>query len=377
MVFADREYILRNHWLALKSSRKWILACTLIAAVAAGLFSAAQPKIFGSKTQLLVSESKITSDARIPNSVFFEVLHTYETFLLDDSLIQSTIDNFGLQKAPYHLSVEAFRRDRILRISLQKDTRLLEIAAEFPQARLAADIANFFAKQAIGLNEEMSVRDRQKVVLFFQKEMERATENLQVSSNRLAEFIQTSRIEETRLLAEHLSERMSEDEARLSHLRAERSVNVARHKGQNPQNNGEELALSAEIGALQQILRVDARKLRQLMQEKVAKEGTLNQLTAENKLAGDNYAMLGRRVQEASLMVNARAVDLRQVSPALTPERPIRPRTPLNILLGAVFGFLASTLLSLLIQNFPSHKKRPEELHGEEKLREIKRGNIG
>jgi len=113
------------------------------------------------------------------------------------------------------------------------------------------------------------------------------------------------------------------------------------------------------------------------MQEKVAKEGTLNQLTAENKLAGDNYAMLGRRVQEASLMVSARAVDLRQVSPALTPQRPIRPRTPLNILLGATFGFLASTLLTLLIQNFSSPRKTMEERHDEEKLREIRRGSTG
>jgi tyrosine-protein kinase Etk/Wzc len=374
MIPVDERYSVGSHWLALKSSRKWILASTLIAAVGAGLFSSVQTRIFGAKTQLLVLESKIgTPDLRVPN----EVLRSYETFLLDDSLIQNTINNFGLQRPPYRLSVEAFRRGRVLRISLQKDTRILEIAVEFPQAQLAADIANFFAKQAIGLNEEMSVRDRQKVVLFFQKEMERASENLEVSNKRLAEFIQTSRIEETRLLAQRLSQRMAEDEARLFYLRVEQATSVAKRKGQNPENNGEELNLSAEIGALQEILRVEARKLSQLMQEKVAREGTLNQLTAENKLAGDNYAMLGRRVQEASLMVSARAVDLRQVSPALTPERPIRPRTPLNILLGAIFGFLASTLLTLLIQNFSSPRKRTEERHDEEKLREIRRGSTG
>jgi len=374
MVFADKEYTLQNLWLALKSSRKWILASTLIAALGAGLLSSVQTRIFGAKTQLLVSESKIgTPDFRVPN----ELLRSYETFLLDDSLIQNTINNFGLQRPPYGLSVEAFRRGGVLRISLQKDTRILGIAVEFPQAKLAADIANFFAKQAIGLNEQMNVRQRQRVVLFFQNEMERASENLQVASNRLAEFTQTSRIEETRLLVKHLSERMSGDEARLSHLRTDLSVSQARRQSLNPENNGEELDLSAEIGALQEILRVDARKLSQLVQEKVAKEETLNQLTTENKLAGDNYLMLGRRVQEASLMVSARAVDLRQVSPALTPERPIRPRTPLNILLGAIFGFLASTLLTLLIQNFSSPRKRTEERHDEEKLREIRRGSTG
>jgi len=37
MVFADKEYTFQNLWLALKSSRKWILASALIAAMGAGL----------------------------------------------------------------------------------------------------------------------------------------------------------------------------------------------------------------------------------------------------------------------------------------------------------------------------------------------------
>src|SRR3989442_70941 len=57
MMPVDESYSVGSHWLALKSSRKWILACTLIAAVGAGVFSSLQPKIFRAKTLLLDSES--------------------------------------------------------------------------------------------------------------------------------------------------------------------------------------------------------------------------------------------------------------------------------------------------------------------------------
>jgi uncharacterized protein involved in exopolysaccharide biosynthesis len=376
MMPVDEKYSVGSHWLALKSSRKWILACTLTAALGAGFFSSLQPKIFRAKTLLLVSESKITEpDAKFPNFVYYELLKTYETFLFNDSLLQKTIENFGLQKAPYKLNVETLRP--MLQVSLLKNTRLLEVSVEFPDAGLAADIANFFARQAVNLNEEMNARDRQRAVLFFQREMEQARHNLESSNDRLTEFNKTSGIEKRRESIRSLSGQVSEDEASLSRLKAELSERLAKRPGQMAEAAAEVPALKAEVEISQKAVLGNTRKLDRLIQENAAKEGILSQLSTENNLAGENYSALGKKLQEASSRVSARTIDLQQVSPALPPERPVKPRTPLNILLGAAFGFLASTLLSLLIQNLSSPKRKTEEPHGEEKLREIKRGSKG
>jgi uncharacterized protein involved in exopolysaccharide biosynthesis len=376
MMPVDEQYSVGSHWLALKKSRKWILACTLTAALGAGLLSSLQPRIFGAKTFLLVSTSKTTeADEKLSNFIYYELLKTYETLIFNDSIIQKIIENFGLQKPPYKLSAETLRPK--LDVSLLKNTRLLEIRVEFPDARLAAEIANFFARQAVNLNEEMNTRDRERAVLFFQKEMEQARQQLVSANNRLAEFSGASGIEKRRERIRSLLEQVSQDETRLSRLKVELSERLAKPARQTAEADAEALALKNEVELSQKDLLETTRKLDRLTQENAAKEGILDQLSTENSLARENYSAVGKKLQEASSRVSARTTDLQQASPALPSERSIKPRTPLNILLGAVFGLLASMLLSLVIQNHASPKRKTEERHGEERLRDIKRGSKG
>src|SRR5262249_51191631 len=161
-------------------------------------------------TLLLVSESKITEpDTKISNFVYYELLRTYETFIFNDSLIKKTIEHFGLEKAPYSLTVERFRRNRMLQVSLQKNTRLLEVSVEFPNARLAADIANFFAAQAVDLNETMNAKDRERATRFFRGEMERALQDLESSNTGLTQFKTASGVEEAPELVQRQMEQLS------------------------------------------------------------------------------------------------------------------------------------------------------------------------
>ena len=96
---------------------------------------------------------------------------------------------------------------------------------------------------------------------------------------------------------------------------AKRAVRMA-------ETDPEVLALKAEVETSQQVLLAHTRELDRLIQKKTAKEGILSQLSAENNLASENYSALGKRLQEASLRVSARTIELQQVAPALPPERP-------------------------------------------------------
>jgi len=376
MIPVDPEYSVKTQWLAFKGGWKWVLTCALATAVGAGLLSSFQPRIFGAKTLLLVSQSKIAeADSKFSNYVYYELLKTYETLLLNDSLIQKTIEHFGLQRAPYKLNVDTMRP--MLRVSLLKSTWLLEINVEFPDRHLAAEIANFFAKEAVNLNEEMNARDRRKAVLFFQREMEEARHNLESSNNRLAEFNKSAGIEKTRELIRGLSKQPSENESKLSRSKVELSEHQARRPVQVAEGNAQGVTRKAEIETSQNARPGNTRNLDRRIEENTAKEGLLSQLSAENSLATENYLAAGRKLREASLSASSKTVDLQQLSPALPSERPIRPRIPLNILLGALFGFLASALLTLLIQNLASPRKKKEEHQVEEKLRDIRRSSKG
>ncbi len=429
MMSSGEEYSLRKHLAVLKARRKWIVACTLAAGLSTGLFSFFQPRIFGAKTLILVSESRTTDpDSKVSSLTLYEGLRTYKTLLFNDSVIEKAIEKFKLQQPPYHLSVERFRRDDMLQVSLQKNTPLLEVDVEFPEPHLAADIANFFATEAVGLNEKISATDREKTVQFLQKEMKRALQDLESSNKRLVEFNKTSRIEATREWVRNLLGRIAEDEANLTRLKVklagcqserqglsnrsrtytpemgasdasplgqpsqmspaddaalssqlispeERPSRVAGHlQDLTLEASSQVLSLTGQINALEAALRENNRKLDRLMQEKAVNEGVLGQLSLESKLCTEDYAAVSKKFREASMSVNARTIDLRQMSPALPYERPIKPRIPLNILLGATFGFLASTFVILL---FVGEEKMKEDSCAEKKLREVRRSNKG
>jgi len=412
---SNEEYSLWKHWVVLKANRKWILTCTLVAGLSAGLISFLQPRIFGAKTLILVSESRIgNADAKVSSLMFYELLRTYKTLLFNDSVIEKTIEKFKLKEPPYDLSVERFRRDGLLQVSLQKNTPLLEVNVEFPDARLAADMANFLATQAISLSEEISAADHERAVLVAQTEMKRALQDLETSNKRLAEFNKMSRIETTREWVRNLIERIAEEETNLTALKIKLAVcqserqalsdrlkiqpfksepNDANNSDQSSQSaspqkeeasrlpqhlqdpmletSSQVVSLTAEIGAIQAVLRENTRKLDQLIQDKAVNEGVLGQLSLENELCTENYVALSKKFREASMSVAHRTVDLRQISPALPSLRPIKPRIPLNILLGAAFGFLASTFAIFLLQAVLVRKKMKEDHHNAEQLRKV------
>jgi len=210
-------------------------------AFSAAAFSLLQPKIYSATTFLLVSESKITdSDSRNPNYVFYELLRSYETFINNDYLIQKTLERFGLQKSPYSLSVDKFKRQHILQVELSKNTRLLEVDVEFPNAQLAADIANFFAENAVAFNEEMNARDTQRMRFFLKQQLDQASQELDTSRKNLLEFSKNSRLEELRESVWNLLEEKSLNESELAKLNVSLARLSAKRDGLSTQLKGQE-----------------------------------------------------------------------------------------------------------------------------------------
>src|SRR5215813_289050 len=170
-----------KRWLPLRKRFRLILLCAVIAAFGAGVLSLWQPKVYRSTTYLLLAESKLADlDSKATNFVYYELLRSYETLINNDYLVSKTIERFELQKSPYELSVERFRRRGILQVELSKNTRLLEVTVEFPNARLAADICNYFVNQAVAFNEELNSRDAEKARLFLKDQMDRASQRMEV-----------------------------------------------------------------------------------------------------------------------------------------------------------------------------------------------------
>jgi len=181
-------------WGILWRHYRLIAGLTLACAACTALFSLFQKKVYRASTYLLLSGSKIeTGQTMIPNYVYYELLRSYEVFLLNDELIQATIEHFGLQSPPNSLTVDDFRKRRIIEIESPKNTRLLEVRAEFPDPRLAAEIVNFFASAAVRFNDELYARDLEKVRSGLNEQLDRSAQQLESVAQRLKQFDQSSK----------------------------------------------------------------------------------------------------------------------------------------------------------------------------------------
>lgn len=396
MEVQDRSIISGNRWSPLRKRFRLIVLCTLVAALSAGVLSFWQPRLYRANTFLLLAESKLADvDSKVTNFVYYELLRSYETLINNDYLVSKTIQNFNLQGAPYNLGVDTFRRRGILRVELSKNTRLLEVTVEFPNAQLAAEICNYFVGQAVAFNEELNSRDAEKARLFLKEQLDGAGQGMESARRNLVEFNQSSTIEALRESVRRLLAENTENETELAALLLELTRNAAKKESlvANSRNSNhpdsavqyrivemqsETAGIQAALSALRKVLETNKQTLARLEKEKAVKESRLQQLLDEYDLARESYATLSRKYQDASLNVGARSTDLKMITPAVIPERPFKPRVVLNIILAAGFGLLFSVGLSFLLHNLEASKVvRAGGFLVEEKIVEVRRQGKG
>jgi uncharacterized protein involved in exopolysaccharide biosynthesis len=392
----DNRLFAGKRWSPLRKRFRLILLCAVIAAFGAGVLSLWQPKVYRSTTYLLLAESKLADlDSKATNFVYYELLRSYETLINNDYLVSKTIEKFDLQKSPYELSVERFRRRGILQVELSKNTRLLEVTVEFPNARLAADICNYFVSQAVTFNEELNSRDAEKARLFLKDQLDRAGQRMEVARQGLLEFNRGSTIEGLRETVRHLLAENSENESELGALNLELTRNSAKtgslaassSNSNDPESavrfritemQSEAAGIKASLETLRRTLAANKEALARLEKEKALKESKLQQLLEEYDLARETYATLNKKYQDAFINVGAHSTDLKMITPAVIPERPFKPRVLLNIILASGFGLLAGIGMAFLIHNLQTGEVvKQTEFSAEEKIVEVRRQGKG
>lgn len=119
----------------------------------------------------------------------------------------------------------------------------------------------------------------------------------------------------------------------------------------------ERQALHARETALRAVVDGYARELRTLP----AKETELARLTRDVKVAEQTYLLLSEKLQEARIAEASIVGDLRVVDRAVPPVAPVRPKTALNTVLGALLGLLGGVAGVFVLEALNTTFKTPEE----------------
>jgi uncharacterized protein involved in exopolysaccharide biosynthesis len=390
---------------ALIRHRIWILTGTGLCMLAAFVISHILPKIYRATTYVLLSESKMGQGSPYP-AWEYSSLGTYLTLVSSDASSLKAIEHFHLNEPPYRLNVRRFRSS-IFDAQVLKATRLIQIDVDFPDPRMAADLANYLAQSAVELNQRMNTTDTETTQRFLEERLDQATARLSAAEAKSLEVRKRARLEEKeeeldvlfqekenvakkceslRLeLTQHEGTAKSLEQALRSEpptVQLKKSATSDRFLERSVEklgaNKGADISSTEEVlNSTYQDLRLrllestaETAGQRQALQEATARLAELdkqidtlvaqvtefhaqtNRADDDLKLARDGYESVGRDYRNASLVVTGKSQDIKQVAPALVPELPVRPRTLLNTLLAGLIGLVLLAGLALVTERF-------------------------
>jgi len=390
---------LRRHW-------RWILQGAGACAIAAMMISLLLPKIYQATTYILVSESKIGAGPRDAAWQQPALLPTFVPFVDNDALISQSIHKLGLDRPPYDLTVDRFRRRKYLDVSIPKSTRLLEISVEFPDAQLATSLANDLAQGAVEYNARLNAADTVATREFLRKQLDEARDHLAQATALRLKLQREAAIEDREKALSILLGEKERLNAELGQLRLALAQDQGKSKslqqalaGQpqtfllkksvtaDPMLEREAEKLKLDAGPLsmteeslnvtrqdiqQSLVTADANGAAENAGIRVAEErlqevnkqvsqllSTLTSLRSQLDQADRNCLLLYEAVknatqeyQEASVTVSSKSQDMKQLAPALVPDRPIRPRIVLNTILALLLGALLSASFAIMVENY-------------------------
>jgi len=331
--FDLRDYIgyLGSRW------RVIAIACVTAGAIAAAI-TVASPKRY-TATAKIVIEPPAGSDTRAAMAVspiYLESLRTYEHFASSDKLFSQALDHFRLRDHAPGRSLEAWK-SRVLKVTIPRNTKILEISATFEDPKRAHAIALYVAEETIKLNRTVASEGDRELTDDAAAQLQpakQARDQLEAEWSRLtaAEPVETLRGE-----IEALELRQLSGEREL--LDAE--TRVAEYGGR--QDASGQLAPAR---ARAEYLRS---QLKRLEQELAAKRALLAQRSARR----DELETRRRSAQAAYEATLARARDIRSsagyrgerlklIDPGIVPEKHSSPKPVLNIGAAVLFAFVVS-----------------------------------
>ena len=141
---------IRHRLRLFRSWARWIIAATLIAAVAAYGISQVLPKVYESDARLVVGQA-LSSNNPDPNQfqTAQQLAAAYVGLAFDRPVLDRVMKRVNLQMSPSDFS-------KMVQVSTVRDLPFIEVVGRSGDPKLAADIANAMAQELVGLSPALT-----------------------------------------------------------------------------------------------------------------------------------------------------------------------------------------------------------------------------
>lgn len=175
--------------------RRWRLPVTAVLAAGgmAVVLSLVWPKKYTARVALLI-EPPAGGDPRAPlviSSIYLESLRTYERVAASDELFEEAVRRFRLREGRQR-PIEKLK-GQVLRVSIPRNTRVLEIEVTLPDPKQAHQVALFLARRAIARNQALRAPVEDEALVAARRQAEEAWRRVEAGVAAFQEALRRSR----------------------------------------------------------------------------------------------------------------------------------------------------------------------------------------
>lgn len=361
----------------MRSRWRWIGASCGIAVTIALAVSLIQPRQYTATARIVIDPPAGTDlrGAMAVSPVYLESLKTYEQFASGDSLFQQAIEQLRLRSTLGAGPVESLK-NRVLKVGLVRNTRILEINGTLPDARQAQALAQFLAESTVKLTRSMFSEGDRELLQGIEKQEREAQERLTEIENGWAQSLTNEPMNQLETDLKSAAELRATLQQQIISVEQELADAAEREK----QATGSELAEIRKEASNARARMDEARKQVQVLDRQsdgwekllTARGARRDKLDADRKAAQAALGALEARLRDARGDAGYRGERLRIIDPGIVPERPSSPNLPLNVAAALLLGLVLPILYLTLQMGYQEQRAsgRLSEFHAVSKARD-------
>jgi uncharacterized protein involved in exopolysaccharide biosynthesis len=341
---------LKAHW------RTIGISCATAVTIAAAV-SLALPKQY-TATARIVIEPPAGTDPRATlavSPIYLESLRTYEQFATSDSLFQRAVEKLGLRAGP----IES-QKGRVLKVSLLRNTRVLEIAATLPDSRKAQALAEFLAQATIEMSRSLTAEGDGDLVQAIAKQQRDLQQRLEALNAAWADTAAREPIQMLQAQSENaaklraaLDQQLSAGELEIADAAERLKTASGGDAAEIRKQESEARARLEQVRQQIQSLEKEGAERERLLAARLSKR---ERMEAERKSALAQLTAAETQLREARGSAAYRGERLKLIDPGIVPERPSSPNLPLNIAAALLLGLALPVVWLTLRMGLERHE---------------------
>ncbi|MGA2185375.1 MAG: hypothetical protein ABSH47_20330 [Bryobacteraceae bacterium] len=317
----------------------------VIAVAAAGLLAFAISEFLPRRytaTSTVIIDPPGTNDPRaamVVNPTYLDSLRTFERFFTSDTLFQQAARRFHLDAGQGGIME---LRKRVLKVAVQRETRVLEVSATLPNPKDALAMVRYITEQSIHASREEAMAADRDTLGNVTEEFDHARARFEKAR---AEWEMAARQGTPETLQGEVSAAIGL-RSEVSRLRVQAEAEAAewriRARDGDAQDRQSSTVLMNASGARASEY---ARRERELAEEVSTKRKLLAELTERHAVASGEFDSARKayeaalsRVRDFSALNGLRSEHLRVIDPGVEPRQPSSPKVLLNTIAASLLA---------------------------------------